>query len=253
MRSEVPDADGSGHRRAAWLADSWLTVALILLFVACLAVFAAIWIAHGRPADLENELAKAALQVGVASVAAAFVKLLVSRRDRGLARRANREEEIKDLLGRTTSAYNVVKRARRDMRALGRKYIEGTFGLIVDAYDKCLGDLNTAQLDLEAAISQIEDAPRSLLAGASPLGDLRAMEKCLGDLVSEYEEQRPRMVDVKVRSFASLDRLEALIGPAKIKGKDGKKTPGTFKLQFLDPYDRAMAAMRQGLRELAGG
>lgn len=238
-----------------WMKEP-LTWVLIVVLTTCLAGVA-LMLAHHPSASLKLEIAKALLQVGVISVAATALKLLLDGRDRARARRDNEAREVMDLLTRLTTSYNAVRSARRNMRAFGFTFVGGFMSVgqkpafDLQAYDKCIADINATQLELEAIASQVRSTPHDSPLREPLFQNITAMERYLAELVGEYEVNRrdaKAAAGINPREAGSLWNFVA--GPES-RYDDDSTRKSRFRVQFLDPYKAAMEAMRDELRRLA--
>jgi hypothetical protein len=226
--------------------------------MAALFIISAVWFAYlyhyGVEKDsLDMEFAKALLQVGVVSVAATLLSVLVfdhqrrSAANKEAAAAAEKQQQFRDdalkgTLGRITSAYNATKRARRSVRALGLRKMVGKELLRRDRYDECMADVSDAQLELEAIKSDVKTSRTLYPSSAKLSASLRSMEQYLGALIEEYETVRSRIGDdVTELSLAKVPRFGDFIGPS---------SGSEFLKKFSEGHDGARAAIRADLMHL---
>lgn len=214
---------------------------------------------------LDMEFAKALLSVGLVSVAATILSLLVfshqrqvEREERARERRAEEQRQaiqddrerlaqkaatLKATLSRVTEAYNNSKRARRKMRALGCLDRHGAIKIRLSHYDECMAEVNDAQLELEAIKSDVKTNAPAYGSVDALRSSLRSMESYLGELLHEYEGIRARTtVGTELISLEAAPLLADFLGPA---------SGSQFVSRFSNEYDRAREAIRAEL--LAAG
>jgi hypothetical protein len=238
-----------------------LTLFLLGLFSISAIWFAFLYVRGVGANSLDMEFAKALLQVGVVSVAAAVLSILVfghqqrlerdhrkrESRQAALQRSAEslkaeltyRDELLKVTLGRLTGTYNRAKRARRRMRALGRRRSSEATHVTYAAYDRLMDDLNDVQLDLEALKSDVRTSERAYPDPPALTPALRSMESYLGAIIAEYEDTRSRCdPGDESADLESLPQLQDFLGPSQ---------ESDFGTQFSDQYSIARATLRSGL------
>src|SRR5437879_467277 len=181
----------------------YLIAALVALFVASVAALGVLKRTLNPQAGTpELELFKAVLQLGVISVAAAALAVLSfdyqfqrqqeeTERERLRRRLEYRDELLRTILGRATSSYSAVKKARRLLR--GRALREEGNGEIIltPAYDEQMGVVNDAQLDFENLQRDVENSRRAFSRPDEIVRKLRIVDSYLGNLIEEYEHERP--------------------------------------------------------------
>ena len=238
---------------------------LLILFLVSVGWFSVLYY-RGVPKDsLDLEFAKALLDVGVVSVAATLLSLLtfhhrheIEKEQRDREDRAAREREeqrsrsarlqfrddlLKSTLGRITACYNKTKRARREMRALGKFQVPGGGVLLrLARYDACMAEVNDAQLDLEEIKSDVKTSRPAYPSADDLTSSLRDMEKYLGELIEEYETVRAKTTPLDETLPASkTPRFRDFLGP--IGGSD-------FEKRFSDRHSSSRAAIRADLLHL---
>jgi hypothetical protein len=204
------------------------------------------------------EFAKALLQVGVGSVAAAVLSVLVfghqnrvEREQRDRERRADiqkraaeadaamlakRDELLKGTLKRITIAYNNTKRARRRMRALGRHHTGAATFVSHEAYDELMAELNDAQLELEVIKSDVKTSFLASPSASSLVSAVRSMESYLGELIEEYEDWRSHQpLNAQATNIQNVPRLQDFLGPS---------TGSNFASRFSEAHASARVAVR---------
>ncbi len=203
----------------------YLIAALVALFVGSVAALGILkWAFNPKPGTPELEIFKAVLQLGVISVAAAAVALLSfdyqfqrqreeaagerrrqdeeKRRDRDhqealrqaeLARKSleYREEFLRTILRRATSSYAAVKKARRVLRARALRQEANGKIVLTSAYDEQVDVINDAQLDFENLQGDVDNTRPALSRPDEIIAQLHAVDEYLGELIKEYETERP--------------------------------------------------------------
>jgi hypothetical protein len=233
----------------------WFLAGLLLLFLVSIGLFLRIYnnFEPQPTRDLDFELARSLLQVGVVSVSAAVVSILVFnyQRQRDERLRLQRQEaddcrrnsELIDelLIGtltRVTASYLSTKRARRTLRALGRyQSAEGEM-VRIPVYAEWMARLNDAQLELEAVVSDVRTSLGIYPSARKLLRCLRTMENYLRKLTREYEKQGWRVADCKDVPLVEMTRLADFIGPA------GERK---FQTRFAEQYEVLGGAIRDSL------
>ncbi len=169
---------------------SWPALVMIGLVIATLILW---WWFRSRAIEneLDKEFLKALPQAGIVTVAGTLLTWVGAIADRRRADLSAKQQVLTETLNRITASYNSSKRARRDARALG--LLSAGQRMTVGAYDKCMADVNDAQLELETIGDDVRGNTRDFPSGADIAGHLDAMEDYLGKLVSEYEKKRPTL------------------------------------------------------------
>src|SRR5687768_9857898 len=184
-----------------------LTWVMATLFIVCAGWFARLYNVGVEKDSLDMEFAKALLQVGVVSVTATLLSLLVfdhqHRRNDAQRERERREEDrnraaetrksdlrlrgdfLKGTLGRITSSYNGTKRARRKVRAMGLSHEPGRTCLDLARYDECIADVSDAQIKLETIKGDVKPNEGAYPTAAQLTPVLKSMEQYLGELIEE--------------------------------------------------------------------
>jgi hypothetical protein len=157
-----------------------------------------------EPDTLWFEIAKTILQVGVVLALGALLSLLTSDYQREQQRAESRQEVLRDILGRATTSYNDVKRARRLLRAHAMTK-DGT-AILAGAYDNQIAAINDAQLQFETMADEIQGAFPDLAVSLATEFD--TVEKSLNALLSEYEDNRPNFEGEPLE--LGIDHLPAL-------------------------------------------
>jgi len=241
-----------------------ITWVLATLFAVSAVWFAVLYHRGVAKDSLDMEFAKSLLNVGIVSVAATVLSLLVF----GHQRQVEREERARELrleanqaaaeserarltyrddlltrtLSRITNAYNNTKRSRRRMRALGRRVSLLGDSILLREYDACMAEVNDAQLDLEAIKSDVKTGRGAYPSAEALLSSLKAMESYLGSLLEEYEQERAKSMELDSEApLSKLPRLGDFLGPSK-----GSK----FARDFSDQHAAVRAAIRGDLLHL---
>jgi hypothetical protein len=239
-----------------------LTWVMAALFVISSSWFAYLYCVGVEKDSIEMEFAKALLQVGIISVAATLLSLMVFNHQRGAdadqRARERREEErmriaelrrselrhhedfLKGTLSRITTSYNGTKRARRKMRAMGLSHSSGHTWADVANYDACMAEVNDAQLELETIKGDVKTSEGSYSSASSLTPKLKSMEQYLGELIEEYETVRSRTDDIGI-PLSKLPRFADFVGPSK---------GSNFESRYSDAHSAARAVIRSDLRAL---
>ena len=225
-----------------------------ILFAVSVALVLFFWSKGVTKDTLEMEIAKVALQGGIVAVTGTLLALLVSRRedrvktaqkalDEGREDRRYREERLKATLTRIRSSYNNSKRARRNMRALARDRSKQPVVLDLKRYDKYMAELNEAQLELEAIVSDVESDKDTYASAYALLETLTNMEKYLCHIVSEYEEKR---------SGVGRDAVDIPLGKLTVLSEflDHAEEGSPFKTDFSKGHHAAQEAILKDLHAL---
>ncbi|MGZ8287062.1 MAG: hypothetical protein ACXW27_15120 [Allosphingosinicella sp.] len=239
--------------------------ALAGLFVVSVGWFALLYYRGVAKDSLDMEFAKALLNVGVVSVAATLLSLLTfqhrheiekeqrEREDRAARDREDqqlrenrlqfRDELLKSTLGRVTATYNRTKRARREMRALGRLHTAGGGVLLrLARYDACMAEVNDAQLELEEIKSDIKTSKPAYTAADQIASSIREMERYLGALIEEYESVRAKTAPFDdTISSTKVPRFKDFLGPVAGSG---------FEKRYSDEHSSVRASIRGDLIHL---
>lgn len=242
----------------------FLPVVLVALFLASVVALVALYlVAPPKPDSFELEIAKAVLQLGVVSVVGAAVSTLVlehqragqkfdrdREHERDRTERAQeqdrkrleyREDLLKATLAKTMASYNSVKRARRLLRAraIVARLNSDQLEVLAEPYDEYMELINDAQLDFENLARDVETSKRAFSSPEKLVTALRAMDECLGDLVTEYETVRRRFRETAPRmALDDLPLLAAYLGPTR--GSD-------FERRVVHPYHEVQKEIRADL------
>lgn len=163
---------------------------MALLFAASIAGFIYLYSEDIEAGSIEMELAKTALQVGVVAVVGTLLTILTKNVEAQRADRKFKEELLRSTASRITASYNRTKRARRKIRALGIDSIFDPTQVLVKRYDKCMAEVNEAQLELETTIKDVQTSAQAIPSEAALYRQLRTMECYLGALNGDYEHNR---------------------------------------------------------------
>jgi hypothetical protein len=203
--------------------------------------------------SLDMEFAKALLQVGIVSVAATLLSVLVFDHQRRNALRKEaaaiaeqrmqvRSDILRGTAAKITGVYNATKRARRTVRALGLRRTGSKALVRLERYDECMAEVNDAQLELEAIKSDVKTGRASYPSADQLSKSLRDMEQYLGAMIEEYEGVRASAEDgTSELSIGRIPRFEDFVGPSS--GSD-------FAAKFSGAHDTARAAIRTDLLHL---
>jgi hypothetical protein len=164
---------------------------MALLFAVSVAGFIYLYRQDIAAGSIEMELAKTALQVGVVAVVGTLLTILTKNVEAQRADRKFKEELLREIGSRVTASYSRTKRARRKVRALGLDSIFKPTQVSVKQYDKCMAEVNEAQLELETTIKDALTSARAIRSEPALYKQLRVMEKYLGEVNRDYEGVRP--------------------------------------------------------------
>lgn len=193
---------------------------MALLFAASVASFIYLYRRNIVAGSIEMELAKTALQVGVVAVVGTLLTILTKNVEAQRADRKFKEELLREIASRVTASYNRTKRARRNIRALGVDSIFNPTRVSVKRYDKCMAEVNEAQLELETTIKDAQSSARAIRSEPALYKQLRTMEKYLGDLNKDYEDNRQMAGANKELMLAALPNFTDFVrkGESKFRG-----------------------------------
>lgn len=229
---------------------SRLIAALISLLVISVAVLL-IFFRGAEPNTLAFEVAKALIQLGIFAAIGALVSIATFEYQR-LRQKQDSERELyrknleskeqlrRSVLARSMSAYRAVKKARRFLRAQAiLDPVERPPMVTLQEYDRWLETVNDAQLDLEALVLDLGTSHQTFSAQEVVKKSLNSMESYLGEIVTEYEENR-RKFDEASHTFLlhSLPKLGDFIAPSVGSG---------FTSSVKEPYERLHLSIRADL------
>lgn len=209
----------------------------------------------GAPKDsLRMEWAKALLDAGVVGIAGAFLAYLVEKHGREIEsqqkrveadrlRLSRQQESLKATLSRIRTSYHSSKRSRRNMRALARDCSKGTAVLDLVRYDEYMAELNDAQLEFEAIVSDVKSDKATYASAYTLLDTLTRMEKYLCEIVCEYEEKRSHAG--RKASVIPLSELPKLFEFLSYANEDS-----LFKTEFSHGHRAAQEAILKDLYAL---
>lgn len=238
-----------------------LVAVLATLSVISTGWFIFLYVRGVEQSSLDMEFAKALLQVGIVSVAATVLSLLVfgyqHRAESDQRAREQRREQLrkteeaarslaqlrddllKGTLARLTASYNNTKRARRRMRALGLDHRNDGVFTRLRQYDECMADINDAQLDIETIKSDVKTSYQAYPSANRLVPCVRSMDEYLGELIEEYELTRGQAdLNTSELSLVDLPRFADFLGRSKISA---------FYRKFSGAQAEARAAVRNDL------
>lgn len=262
-RSNIAGMPNAPAKRSFW--KNPLTWVMAVLFLICAGWFLYLYNVGVQKDSLDMEFAKALLQVGVVSVTATLLSLLVfdhqqrrnddqrerERREENRIRAAEtrkndqrfREDFLKGTLARITTSYNGTKRARRKMRAMGLSHEPGRTWVDLARYDECMADVSDAQLELETIKGDVRTSAGAYPSAAQLAPQLKSMEQYLGELVEEYETVRSRAGDGDTATALSkLPRFADFVGPSG---------GSNFEKRYSDAHSAARSAIRGDLQSVS--
>jgi hypothetical protein len=133
------------------------------------------------------------------------------------------------------TAFNVAKRARRALRAHVGSAITQDSRLIAEQYDEQMDRITDAQLTFELYAKRAEDG-LWFERGNALAGQLRSIEKYLGEIGKEYEKKRNSFAGMPSSKLLSeLPVLAEFIGPYK--------DADNFKKRFKVPFREALSEL----------
>lgn len=203
------------------------------------------------------EIGKALLQIISVGVVGTILSSLLARygywredtiRNNELKRisEENRNQFRKDILHQLNEIYSEMKNNRRMLRA---KAFTMSYSVALetddakvalDIYDNVLEDINNLQLQLEILMKEIETNQNTFTNWTKIKTDISRMEKYLGKLVKEYEENRTKMfADPTSLEIKDLDNLRKMLGHADDNNP--------FKTEFIIRYKEAISEVRKEL------
>jgi hypothetical protein len=250
----VEDSEPPGRRPFVMHPLLWMFTVIIL-------GMGAVWLSVATGLDLEHEsvkweLTKLAMQVSLVGVAGALFTFVADRYRRAEERRLKasddkkaenryREAFLKETLKRFTTSYNKTKGARRIVRAQGLTGSPQRAAVRVAAYDKFMGELNDAQLELEAVKRDLKTSKAVFASDEALEAHAEAMEKYLGEIISEYEKKRPGAGanPAAELSLSEVGQFAVFVDP---------EDKAEFK-EYAKPHGKARDAINEELLALASG
>ncbi|MEO8763600.1 MAG: hypothetical protein ABI416_04900, partial [Ginsengibacter sp.] len=128
-------------------------------------------------------------------------------------------------------------------RAFTTNYLEAfeknDAAMNLEVYDNALEQINSFQLELEMIVKELESNGRSFSDASSLRVNITKMENYLGEIVSEYEENRIKGFENNSIAMQHLKEIKTLIEHTVDKS--------AFRLQFIEPYKVAVGAIRREL------
>jgi HD superfamily phosphohydrolase len=159
-------------------------------------------------------------------------------REQERLKREYQRDLIKATLGRTTEAYNNVKRARRVL--LATTTAEGEH--LAECYDRYMLEIIDAELEFETLLVEVEASP-SIFRNTELKKFFESIENYLGELITEYEQRRYTFTgDPKQLAKELLPVLEAFLGRPQ--------SESTFS-KFSGPKREAVGILQHELARLA--
>ncbi|HEX5151231.1 MAG TPA: hypothetical protein VFW07_07265 [Parafilimonas sp.] len=157
----------------------------------------------------------------------------------------NTNQFKKEIIQQLNKIYSNTKSVRRMLRAKGFSIpyydaLEKEDAILrLKVYDNAVEQLNSFQLELEMILKELETNGSSFSDANSISGFITQMERYLGNIVSEYEEKRTTGVDKNSLEMKNLNEIKTLIEHT------GEKSE--FRLGFIEPYKKAVGAIRKEL------
>ncbi|WP_439381516.1 hypothetical protein [Amycolatopsis lexingtonensis] len=163
--------------------------------------------------------------------------------ERALVLREARQRHLRELV----EQYNVVKRARRMLRAQALVSRPGQAGhrVRVAKYDELLQVILDAQLSMETMRHVVRADDKLFPAHRELAGYLNTAADCLRSLLTEYEDFLPGVhADEAEVDLAKLPKLADLVGPYEESEE--------FRELFVHPVHRALTLMQHQAIVAAG-
>jgi len=232
---------------------TWLFILLAVLFILSVSVIVVMgFVIRPQNGTVEMEVAKSALQVLVVTVIGGLVSLgsleyqrrrQQEDKERDLLRidLEYREDLLKSTLTRAMKGYTDVKVARRKFRALGRETRgdPGKVYVVAAEYDAHMEAINRAQIDFENLVRDVETSEHAFRRPADLVRSLKTIEDYLGDVIEEYEEQRPTFTERSAGTeLSTLTSLKEFVGPSR-----GSK----FVTRVWGPFHSVQRLLREDL------
>jgi len=162
-------------------------------------------------------------------------------KEKWLLAEKNRDQYRKDVLLSINKLYIKIKNARRMLRAKGfaRSYYKSEDDnnpLSLSVYDEAMDDINNSQLELEFIKEEIKTNGSAFSDPANINTNLEAMEKYLGEFVSEYETHRA--------SFSGEPPSLRIGALTEVKGFIAQAKVGDFKKEFSEKCNEIRKLIR---------
>ncbi len=158
----------------------------------------------------------------------------------------NKNQFVKNILRDLNETYSGFKSARRMIRAKAFKVsyehaiINHSTIINTQIYDHYLEKINDYQLGLETILSEIDKDTHIFNNYSCIKAYINQMQEYLHGLVHEYENYRFKAsADSDSLMVGTLDKIRELINHAK--------DDGPLKVNFIYPYKKAIAAVRNEL------
>ncbi len=209
-----------------------------LILITAVEVVLWVWASEDSRSSMREALFGALLNLALVAIIGGGVAALCKWIEREVEASRMRAAGRIQFLARLGDAYRSVKGVRRMLRADG--VIGNVFNqnpelspIEVERYDHHMARVNDAQLELEALRDEAWALPD--IATISGLDShLRAMERYLGDLISEYERFRPS----KPIKRSDLKCLNAFADPLD---------KSDFRSRFVAPHNAVRVLISQRL------
>ena len=175
----------SGVRRSR----SYVLLGISIIGLVALMMLATVL--DAKPNTIRYELAKTLMQAGLIVVVSAVIAFLTSEYQRQQVAADYARDVLKSTLDRATANYNGAKRARRLLRALALSGEGDDTVVLAGPYDLHMALINDIQLEFETLAREVQTRT-DIFSGPRELADLfDRLDKYLGHLITEYEEERP--------------------------------------------------------------
>ena len=177
-----------------------LLLVIMAAVVACVLTVRELWQADSD--TVEFELTKTLMQALLIVLVGAVLTFVGTQYQAGqadvedhradeLKQTAHRRAVLVSVLERTTANYNMIKQARRLLRARSRRCTGSRTVILREPYDTIMAQISETQLSLETLANEVRTST-TLFSSPSDLTALfDGLEHHLGELVAEYESKMP--------------------------------------------------------------
>lgn len=228
-----------------------LVVASVIILIILQVFFTLVKDSFGR------EIGNTLLQIISVGVIGTFLSLLLAKynhqknellRIQELNRisEENKNQFRKDILSQLNKIYSAVKSTRRMLRAkaFSTPYYKAIktddTRINLEIYDNALEDINAFQLQLEIILKEIETNQNIFKNYNIIYNPISAMGKYLGKLVTEYEDNRAKVLgDPPSLIIKDLKNIKQML--------DHADETNQFKTKFIEPYKDAISEVRKEL------
>jgi hypothetical protein len=210
-------------------------------------------------ANLDIEIAKAALSGCIVAVIGAVLAALVKAREQSVQAAKLHADILDQMIRQLREIYRSVKATRRHLRSLGlTSYYGNPPGDLsagqLKSYEREMNSIEKAQLSLEDLKIQVVNLPP--FANIENIGGyLRQMEDYLRVLLKESEKALPSIASAGNVQFIKLVRLNEFTSSTKVASpvpENDPKSEYRFKTHFAEAYDKILKEISRNLKDLAG-